>query len=120
MMHLAATLDQIPLWPQRFFNVVSAVVTWGLFLFIQHWRIHSNDFSFKQWWDADRGRIIAASVITIAIAILKATSTDVDRVLEFLGFKVSNTSGVAYGLAIAAFLMGLKPKTKVRVENNHE
>jgi len=107
------------MWPQRFFNVVSAVVTWALFLFVQHWRVHPDDFSFKGWWDADRGRIIAASVITIAIVILKATSSDVDRVLEFLGFKVSNTSGVAYGLAIAAFLMGLKPKTKVKIENSN-
>jgi len=121
MIHLLITAqqihDQVPLWPQRFFNVISCIVTWGLFLFIQHWRVHAQDFSFAQWWKSDRGRIIAASVITAALTILKATSKDVDMLLEFLGFKVSNTSGVAYGLAIAAFLMGLQPKTKTKIIN---
>lgn len=116
MMHLATTLQQIeqaidavPMFPQRFFNVISCIVTWALFLFIQHWRTHPQDFSFAVWWQDDRGRIIAASVVTIALVILKATSKDVDMLLEFLGFRVSNTSGIAYGLAIAAFL-GLKQK----------
>ena len=109
-------MEQIAIWPQRFFNVVSCIVTWGLFLFIQHWRVHPNDFSFARWWEADRSRIIAASVVTIALVILKATSKDVDQLLEFLGFRISNSSGIAYGLAIAAFLMGLKPKTKAREE----
>jgi len=107
-----AVLDNVPLWPQRFFNVVSAIVTWGLFLFLQHWRAHPTDFTFGEWWKTDRTRIVAASVITLALVILKATSKDVDQLLEFLGFKVSNSSGIAYGLAIAAVLMGLKPKTK--------
>ena len=105
-------LEQIPLWPQRFFNIVSCVVTWMLFLFIQHWRVHPEDFSFSEWWKKDHGRIIAATVITLALVVLKATSKDVDQLLEFLGFKITNSSGIAYGLAIAAFLMGLKPKSK--------
>ena len=108
---IANALDQVPMWPQRFFNVVSAVVTWGLFLFVQYWRAHPTDFNFAAWWKADRPRIIAASVVTLALVILKATSNDVDKLLEFLGFKVTNSSGIAYGLAIAAFLgMAMKPK----------
>ena len=100
-------VDEVALFPQRFFNVISCIVTWGLFLFVQHWKAHPNDFQFTRWWKDDRGRIIAATVITLALVILKATSQDVDKLLEFLGFKVSNSSGIAYGLAIAAFL-GLK------------
>ena len=111
-------LEQIAIWPQRFFNVISCIVTWMLFLFIQHWRIHAQDFTFTGWWNADRARIIAASVITLGLVILKATSKDVDQLLEFLGFRVSNSSGIAYGLAIAAILMGLKPKTKAREETD--
>jgi hypothetical protein len=102
-------IDNVPLFPQRFFNVISCIVTWSLFLFIAHWREHQKDFSFNKWWSEDRGRIIAASVVTIALVILKATSRDIDTLLEFLGFRVSNTSGIAYGMAIAAFL-GLKQK----------
>src|SRR6516164_1437971 len=100
-------VDNVPIWPQRFFNVISCIVTWGLFLFVQHWKAHATDFSFSEWWQTDRGRIIAATVVTMGLVILKATSKDVDLLLEFLGFRVSNTSGVAYGLAIAAFLMGM-------------
>jgi hypothetical protein len=110
--------DAVPLWPQRFFNVVSCVVTWMLFLFMQHWRVHSTDFTFGGWWKADRPRIIGASVVTLALVILKATSHDIDMLLEFLGFKVTNSSGIAYGLAIAAILMGIKPKTKMVNNNN--
>ena len=102
-------IDGVPIFPQRFFNVISCIVTWALFLFVQHWRAHPVDFSFAVWWHDDRGRIIAATVVTIALVILKATSKDVDMLLEFLGFRISNTSGIAYGLAIAAFL-GLKQK----------
>jgi hypothetical protein len=101
-------VDNVPIWPQRFFNVISCIVTWALFLFVQHWRTHAADFSFSVWWNEDRGRILAAMVVTLALVILKATSKDVDMLLEFLGFRVSNTSGIAYGLAIAAFLVGLK------------
>jgi len=104
--------DQVPVWPQRFFNVISSIVTWMLFLFLQHWRIHSKDFTFSGWWEADRTRFIGASVVTIGLVILKATSKDIDMLLEFLGFKVTNSSGIAYGLAIAAVLMGIKPKTR--------
>ena len=111
LQQLEHAIDEVPLWPQRFFNVVSCIVTWALFLFVQHWRLHPEDFSFGVWWKADRGRVIGASVVTLSLVILKATSKDVDVLLEFLGFRVSNTSGIAYGLAIAAFLMGLKPKT---------
>ena len=109
LQQIEQAIDNVPLFPQRFFNVISCIVTWGLFLFVQHWRAHPQDFSFGVWWEADRGRIIAASVVTLALVILKATSKDVDMLLEFLGFRVSNTSGIAYGLAIAAFL-GLKQK----------
>jgi len=104
-------LDKVAIWPQRFFNVVSCIVTWGLFMFVQYWRAHPQDFNFASWWKDDRTRIIAASVVTFALVILKATSNDVDKLLEFLGFKVTNSSGIAYGLAIAAFLgMAVKPK----------
>jgi len=111
-----AVLDNVPLWPQRFFNVVSAIVVWLLVLFYHYWREHAKDFSFDGWWHEDRPRFIAGAVVTVALVILKATSKDVDMILEFLGFKVSNTSGVAYGLAIAVFLLG----SKVNGKKNHE
>ena len=101
-------IDHVPMWPQRFFNVISAVVTWTLLLFLQYWKANAKTFNFHDWWAQDRTRFIAGSVVTVALVILKATSKDIDILLEFLGFKVTNTSGIAYGLAIAAFLLGLK------------
>lgn len=116
MIHLLTTVsqgvDQLPLWPNRFFNVVSCIVVWILALFTNYWRTHPQVFTFSDWWKDDRTRFIAGCVITIALVLLKATSQAVDDMLKLLGFQVGNTSGVAYGLAIAAFLLGLKPAAK--------
>ena len=117
MMHylfaqIAQGVDHLPIWPNRFFNVVSCVVVWVLALFCNYWKTHPTSFTFRDWWRDDRTRFIAASVVTIALVLLKATSQAVDDMLKLLGFQVSNTSGVAYGLAIAAFLLGLKPAQK--------
>jgi hypothetical protein len=116
MLILAATApsgtDQLPIWPNRVFNVISCVVVWQLALFISYWRMHPQVFTLSDWWRDDKPRFFAGWVITLALVILKATSTTVDDVLKMLGFQISNTSGVAYGFAIATFLMGLKPVQK--------
>jgi hypothetical protein len=104
--------DQLPIWPNRIFNVISCVTVWMLALFVSYWKAHPQAFTFVDWWRDDRTRFIAGCVVTIGLVILKATSTGVDEMLKLLGFEVSNTSGVAYGLAIAAFLQALKPVSK--------
>jgi len=114
-----AVVDNIPLWPQRFFNVVSAIAVWVFVLFWHYWKTNQRKFSLTGWWEEDKPRFIAGMVVTILIVILKATSKDVDAILEFLGFKVSNTSGVAYGMAIGLFLIGSKVNGK-KNGNDHK
>jgi hypothetical protein len=104
--------DHLPIWPNRVFNVVSCVTVWMLALFVSYWKAHPKYFTFADWWRDDRMRFVGGCVITVALVILKATSSTVDDVLKLLGFQVSNTSGVAYGFAIATFLLGLKPVQK--------
>jgi len=105
---MLATADNIPLlWPTRVFNVVSCIVVWHLALFVYYFRAHPN-FTLYGWWKDDRKRFIAGYVVTLALTILKATSSTVDEILRLLGFQVTQSSGVAYGLAIGAFLLGLK------------
>ena len=104
--------DHLPIWPNRVFNVVSCVTVWMLALFVSYWKAHPQSFTFFDWWRDDRTRFIGGCVVTVALVILKATSNTVDQFLELLGFQVSNSSGVAYGFAIATFLMGLKPVQK--------
>ena len=101
-------MDHIPLWPTRVLNLLSAVVVWILALFVHNFRANPKEFTFKKWWDEDRVRFVAGGFVTVAITILKATSSTVDEMLQMLGFQVTQSSGVAYGLAIAAFLLGLK------------
>lgn len=72
------------------------------------------------WWKDDRTRFIAGTIVTLALVILKATSQVVDDMLKMLGFQVTNSSGVAYGLAIAAFLLGLKTIQKTNETTNKE
>ena len=112
--------DQLPIWPNRTFNVISCVVVWMLALFASYWRAHPQSFTFSDWCRDDRSRFIAGCVVTVALVILKATSTTVDDVLKLLGFQVSNTSGVAYGFAVATFLLGLKPVQKQNGKQNGE
>jgi hypothetical protein len=102
-------VDEVELWPTRVFNVVSCIVVWLLALFVYHFRSNPKNFQFRQWLRDDRTRFIAGGVVTVALTILKATSPTVDEILRLLGFQVTQSSGVAYGLAIAAFLLGLKP-----------
>jgi hypothetical protein len=109
--------DHLPIWPNRVFNVISCVVVWQLALFISYWRERPTSFSFSDWWRDDKPRFIAGLVITVALVILKATSTTVDDVLKMLGFQISNTSGVAYGFAIATILLGVKPVQKGKNNN---
>jgi hypothetical protein len=104
--------DQLALWPNRVFNVISCVVVWQLALFVSYWRMHPAVFSFSDWWRDDKTRFAAGWVITIGLVILKATSSTVDDVLKLLGFQISNTSGVAYGFAIATILLGVRPVQK--------
>lgn len=112
--------DHIAIWPTRVFNVVSCIVVWVLALFTNYWRTHPTSFSFADWWRDDRIRFIGGCVVTLALVILKATSQAVDDMLKLLGFEVTNTSGVAYGLAIAAFLLGLKPAAKINGPKNND
>ena len=117
LLALSQGTDQLPIWPNRVFNVISAVTVWTLALFASYWKAHPQSFKFSDWWRDDRTRFIAGCVVTLAVVILKATSTGVDEMLKLLGFQVSNTSGVAYGLAIAAFLQALKPVQKQNGKN---
>jgi len=110
---VAQGTDHLPLWPNRIFNVVSCVVVWQLAQFVSYWRAHPQSFTFADWWRDDRTRFIAGCVVTVALVMLKATSSTVDQLMELLGFKVTNSSGVAYGFAIATFLLGLKPVQKM-------
>src|SRR5215831_13628656 len=98
--------DQLPIWPNRVFNVITTVVVWMLALFANYWRTHPQQFTFNEWWRDDRSRFIAGCIVTVGLVILKMTSKDIDQMLEFIGFRVNNTSGIAYGLGIAAFLLG--------------
>jgi hypothetical protein len=107
--NVLATVDHVPLWPTRTFNVISCIVVWLLALFVYHFRSNPKNFQFRQWLRDDRTRFIAGGIVTVALTILKATSPTVDEILRLLGFQVTQSSGVAYGLAIAAFLLGLKP-----------
>jgi len=109
---VARGADHLPLWPNRVFNVISCIVVWMLALFANYWRTHPTSFNFTDWWKDDRTRFIAGCVTTVALVILKATSPTVDEVLKLIGFQVTNASGAAYGLAIAAFLLSLKPAAK--------
>jgi hypothetical protein len=109
---LIAAADQVPMWPTRVFNVISCIVVWMLALFVHAFRQKPKDFTMDQWWLDDRKRFLAGIIVTLAIAILKATSPAVDDVLRTLGFQVTESSGVSYGLAIAAFLLGLKTNGK--------
>jgi len=86
-----------------------------LALFISYCRAHPTTFSFHDWRKDDRPRFMAGIVITILLVVLKATSNAVDDILKLLGFEVSNTSGVAYGFAIATILMGFQ-----RIRKNHK
>ena len=104
--------DNLPIWPDRVFNVTSCVVVWMLALFCSYWRAHPTHFTFTEWWRDDRTRFIAGCIVTVGLVILKATSNTVDNILRLLGFQISNASGVAYGFAIAAFLLGFKPVEK--------
>jgi hypothetical protein len=108
MYDLLATADHDPLWPTRVFNVISCIVVWNLALFGHYFRIHQKDFSLAGWWKEDRVRFIGGTIATLGLVILKATSPAVDDMLKMIGFQVTNSSGIAYGLAIAAFLLGLK------------
>jgi len=110
---IAQGTDHLPIWPNRVFNVISCVVVWVLALFMSYWRAHPIAFTFTDWWRDDRTRFIGGCVVTVALVMLKATSTTVDQIMELLGFKVTNSSGVAYGFAIATFLLGLKPVQKM-------
>jgi len=83
-----------------------------LALFVSYWKAHPQSFTFYDWWRDDRTRFIAGCVVTVALVLLKATSTTVDQFMELLGFKVTNSSGVAYGFAIATFLQAWKPVQK--------
>src|SRR5262245_61221527 len=109
---IAQGTDHLPIWPNRIFNVISCVVVWVLALFCSYWRAHPQSFTFFDWWRDDRTRFIAGCVVTVALVALKATSTTVDQIMELLGFKVTNSSGVAYGFAVATFLQALKPVQK--------
>jgi len=111
--------DHLPIWPTRVFNVISCIVVWMLALFVSYWRAHPQSFTFTDWWRDDKRRFIAGCVVTVALTILKATSTTVDDLLGFLGFKITNASGIAYGLAIATFLLGLKPISKMLQKNGN-
>ena len=99
----------MPLWPNRVFNVISCIVVWILGLFVYYFRANPKSFNFREWIRDDKTRFIAGLVVTLCLTILKATSPTVDEILRLLGFQVTQSSGVAYGLAIAAFLLGLKP-----------
>jgi len=109
---IAQGTDHLPIWPNRVFNVISCAVVWMLSLFANYWRTHPTSFTFSDWWRDDRTRFVAGCVTTLALVILKATSTTMDQILELLGFKVANTTGASYGFAIAAFLLSLKPPPK--------
>jgi hypothetical protein len=100
--------DQVPLWPSRVFNVISCIVTWHLALFVSGFRDKIKEFSFANWWKDNRNQFVAGYIVTFSIVILKATSPTVDTILKSLGFQITESSGVSYGLAIAAFLLGLK------------
>jgi hypothetical protein len=94
-------------------------MVWVLALFISYWKTHPQQFTLREWWSDDKQRFLGGCFITIALVVLKATSNTVDDILKLLGFQVSNTSGVAYGFAIATFLLGLKPvqkKTDVKTQ----
>jgi hypothetical protein len=104
--------DHLPIWPNRVFNVISTIVVWQLALFANYWKTHPTSFTFQDWWRDDKTRFIGGCIVTVGLVVLKATSQSVDEMLKLLGFQVSNTSGVAYGLAIAAFLLGFKPAAK--------
>jgi hypothetical protein len=109
---VAQGTDQLPLWPNRVFNVISCVVVWVLALFASYWKSHPQSFTLSDWWRDDQTRFTAGLIATIGLVILKATSTTVDDILKLIGFQVTNASGAAYGFAIATFLLGLKPVRK--------
>jgi hypothetical protein len=109
---VAQGTDQLPLWPNRAFNVISCVVVWMLALFASYWKSHPQSFTIKDWWRDDQTRFTAGLIATIGLVILKATSTTVDDILKLIGFQVTTASGAAYGFAIATFLLGLKSITK--------
>jgi|SRR4030095_3713344 hypothetical protein len=110
MNEFLSSADNIVFWPTRVFNVISCIVVWMLALFGNYLRNNFGSFSFSGWWQADRNRFIAGFVVTLGIVLLKATSPTVDILLKDLGFEVKESSGVAYGLAIAAFLLALGGK----------
>ena len=115
----AQPTDNIPMfWPHRVFNVVSCIVVWNLVLFVYYFRANPKNFTFAGWWKEDRVRFIAGIVVTFGITLLKATSQSVDEMLRLMGFQVTQSSGVAYGLAIAAFLLGLKSNGRFVQKNN--
>ena len=118
---LITTTDQIPMfWPHRVFNVVSCIVVWHLGLFVHYWRNNQKMFTFNGWWNDDRTRFIAGYIVTLCRTILKATSQAVDEILRLMGFQVTQSSGVAYGLAIFAFLVGFKINGRINEKNRHD
>ena len=48
--------DNMPLWPNRVFNVISCIVVWVLALFVNYWKTHPTSFALSDWWEDDRTR----------------------------------------------------------------
>jgi len=85
-------------------NLLTMLIVVVLALLAYSYRQNGADFNLRCWIATNVNRFAVGAIFVVGLAVLQAVSTDIDALLQVIGFNTGKTP-IALGLSITALLI---------------